>query len=143
MTHTFTYDNRPMEPEKHPVMYKYRINRKAWNEVLKPHKDFLAYAETMLNMMPDVSISAARVELHTCGGELTYWRLRDLFAEAERYDKPQYYQMLLSLIVQNRFMGYHTTREDVIKQVDKIVKSMVRIVNRDRLVVAEEYLKAV
>jgi len=43
--------NKPLEPERHPVYKKYKINRKALNAVYKEYRPFMAYAKTMLGLM--------------------------------------------------------------------------------------------
>jgi hypothetical protein len=49
----FGYDHTPLEPEKHPKLVKYKVNRKRMNEVRKVAKPFYEYIDAMHNLTGD------------------------------------------------------------------------------------------
>ena len=89
-TYKFNYQGEALEPQKHPKLTKYKINRKKMNEARKPYQPFIEYVKTMNNLIhetTDISEyqSDSRLSISSVvdEGESVYWEMyRNIAREA-------------------------------------------------------------
>lgn len=115
----FSYDNKPLEPEKHPKIYKYTIDRKALKAVREPFKPFIKYVKAMAR------IDRGEVDIHS-GAPYTYSSL--IVAMLVEASHAKMYESLRAVNPQmvhdyaTRSMRYEVSVENMLDEINSAIK---------------------
>ena len=137
--------NKPLEPERHPVYKKYKLNRKALNAVYKDYRPFMAYAKTMLGLMTEEAIAELNVtrEVYT---QLIRFNtsINLLRGSQEDADLSTWFSLFQAIAYDNRRVKWSPRREwvcyesDIMRDLRKRIKS-----NNPQVLEVKEIIRAV
>ena len=136
--------DRPLEPERHPVYTRYKLNRKALNAVYKDYRPFMAYAKTLMGLTETNTTDVGDTESMYMALTRFDRNIKLVRGAQETADLAEWFKVFEALVYANRKIQWTPNRVWVCHESD-IMRDLRRRIKRTNPQVLEvkEIIRAI